>query len=78
MPQVVPKTSQDMLRELTAIITSLDDETQADLIEDSGKILNALTFDQVGVAKVLTTRIETNGNLELDALKEVVLSILNG
>jgi hypothetical protein len=77
-PQEALKTPQDKLLELTALITSLDDETQADLIEDSGKILNALTFGQVGVAKVLTTRIETNGNVELDALKEVVLSILNG
>ena len=72
----LPKTPEDKLRELTALISTLDDETQADLIDDSGRIIDALTFGKVGVAKVLVGRIATNGDAQLEGLKSAVLAIL--
>jgi hypothetical protein len=75
-PQEAVKTPQDKLRELTALISTLDNETQADLIDDSGRIIDALSFGQVGVAKVLVTRIDTQGDAQLEALKQAVLAIL--
>jgi hypothetical protein len=75
-PQVAPQTPQDKLRELTALISTLDDETQADLIDDSGRIIDALNFGKVGVAKVLVGRIDTQGDAQRDALKLAVLAIL--
>jgi hypothetical protein len=72
----LPKSPQDKLRELTALISTLDNETQADLIDDSGRIIDALSFGQVGVAKVLVTRIDTQGDAQLEALKQAVLAIL--
>jgi len=62
--------------ELTGLIASLDYETQADLLLYSGQIATALNAGQVEVAKVVVGRIETNGNAQLEALKQAVQAIL--
>lgn len=75
-PQEVPKSPQDKLRELTVLIGSLDDETQADFLSSSAGIATALNAGQVGVAIVVVNRIDTQGDAQLDALKQAVLAIL--
>jgi hypothetical protein len=72
----LPKSPQDKLRELTALISTLDDETQADFLSASAGIATALNAGQVGVAIVVVNRIDTQGNPQLDALKQAVLAIL--
>jgi hypothetical protein len=72
----LPKTPQQKLVELTGLIASLDYETQADLLLYSGQIATALNAGQVEVAKVVVGRIETNGNAQLEALKQAVQAIL--
>ncbi len=72
----LPKTPQQKLVELTGLIASLDYETQADLLLYSGQIATALSAGQVEVAKVVVGRIETNGNAQLEALKQAVQAIL--
>lgn len=75
-PQEAVKTPQDKLRELTALISTLDDETQADFLSASAGIATALNAGQVGVAIVVVNRIDTQGDPQLDALKQAVLAIL--
>jgi hypothetical protein len=75
-PPLPPKTPQQKLVELTALIASLDYETQADLLPYSGQIATALNAGQVEVAKILVNRIETNEDSQLDALKQAVQAIL--
>jgi hypothetical protein len=72
----LPKSPQDKLRELTALISTLDDETQADFLSASAGIATALNAGQVGVAIVVVNRIDTQGDPQLDALKQAVLAIL--
>jgi hypothetical protein len=75
-PPPPPKTPLDKLRELTALIGSLDDETQADFLPASAGIATALNAGQVGVAIVVVNRIDTQGDAQRDALKLAVLAIL--
>jgi glutamate mutase epsilon subunit len=72
----LPKSPQDKLRELTALISTLDNETQADFLSASAGIATALNAGQVGVAIVVVNRIDTQGDAQLDALKQTVLAIL--
>jgi hypothetical protein len=71
-----PQTPLDKLRELTTLISTLDDETQADFLSASAGIATALNAGQVGVAIVVVNRIDTQGDPQLDALKQAVLAIL--
>jgi glutamate mutase epsilon subunit len=71
-----PQTPQDKLRELTVLISTLDDETQADFLSASAGIATALNAGQVGVAIVVVNRIETNNDPQINALKQAVLAIL--
>jgi hypothetical protein len=75
-PQEAVKTPQDKLRELTALISTLDDETQADFLPASAGIATALNAGQVGVAIVVVNRIDTQGDAGREALKQAVLAIL--
>jgi hypothetical protein len=76
VPQIAPQTPLGKLRELTALISTLDDETQADFLPASAGIATALNAGQVGVAIVVVTRIDSQGDAQLDALKQAVLAIL--
>jgi hypothetical protein len=75
-PQEAPQTPLDKLRELTALISTLDDETQADFLSASAGIATALNAGQVGVAIVVVNRIDTQGDAGREALKQAVLAIL--
>ena len=75
-PPPAPKTPQQKLVELTGLIASLDYETQADLSLYSGQIATHLNAGHIQVAKVVVGRIETNGNAQLEALKQAVQAIL--
>jgi hypothetical protein len=72
----LPQTPLDKLRELTVLISTLDDETQADFLSASAGIATALNAGQVGVAIVVVNRIETKGDAQINALKQAVLAIL--
>jgi hypothetical protein len=76
VPQEAVKTPQDKLRELTALISTLDNETQADFLSASAGIATALNAGQVGVAIVVVNRIDTQGDAGREALKQAVLAIL--
>jgi hypothetical protein len=73
----LPKSPQDKLSELTALISTLDNETQADFLSASAGIATALNAGQVGVAIVVVNRIDTQGDAGREALKQAVLAILN-
>ena len=75
-PQEAVQTPLDKLRELTVLISTLDDETQADFLSSSAGIATALNAGQVGVAIVVVNRIDTQGDAQLEALKNEVLAIL--
>ena len=78
---VLPKTPQQKLLELTALIASLDYETQADLSAYTPPIATVLSAGQVEVAKILVNRIDEVAlprftEEELKALRQAVLAIL--
>ena len=80
-PPPAPKTPQQKLLELTALIASLDYETQADLSAYTPQIATVLSADQVEVAKILVNRIDevTLPRLteqELNDLRQAVQIIL--
>jgi hypothetical protein len=76
IPPPPPKTPQQKLQELTALIASLDYETQADLSVYTPQIATVLSAGQVEVSKILVGRIQTNGDTDLETLKQAVLAIL--
>jgi hypothetical protein len=72
----LPKTPLQKLQELTALIASLDYETQADLSAYTPQIATVLSAGQVEVAKILVNRISTDNKPQLEALKNAVIAIL--
>jgi hypothetical protein len=76
VPQVAPQTPQDKLRELVALMGSLDLPTQALFLPVSSGVETALNAGNVPLAIYVVSIIDTQGDAQLDALKQAVLAIL--
>jgi hypothetical protein len=72
----VPQTPQDKLRELTALMSSLDLQTQALFLPVSSGVATALNAGNVPLAVFVVNGIDTQGDPQLEALKQAVLAIL--
>lgn len=72
----LPQTPQDKLRELTALMGTLDLPTQANFLPVSSGVETALNAGNVPLAVFVVNGIDTQGSAELDALKQAVLMIL--
>jgi hypothetical protein len=80
-PQEVPQTPQDKLRELTALMSSLDIPTQASFIDVSGYVETALNANNVALADFLIDNVPTTDQDPLiqaskEQLKSAILAIL--
>jgi hypothetical protein len=75
-PQEAPQTPQDKLRELTALMSSLDLQTQALFLPVSSGVATALNAGNVPLAVFVVNGIDTQGDPQLEALKQAVLAIL--
>jgi hypothetical protein len=75
-PQEVPQTPQDKLRELTALMGGLDLQTQALFLPVSSGVATALNAGNVPLAVFVVNGIDTQGDPQLEALKNAVLAIL--
>lgn len=72
----LPQTPQDKLRELTALISTLDNATQRSFLYVSRDVFVVLQAGNVSLAYDIVDDVETNGDPQLDALKLAVLAIL--
>jgi hypothetical protein len=75
-PQEAVKTPQDKLRELVALMGSLDLQTQALFLPVSSNVETALNAGNLPLAVFVVNGTDTQGSVELDALKQAVLAIL--
>jgi hypothetical protein len=80
-PQEAVKTPQDKLRELTALMSSLDIPTQASFIDVSGYVETALNANNVALADFLIDNVPTTDQDPLiqaskEQLKSAILAIL--
>jgi hypothetical protein len=74
--QNLPKSPQDKLRELTALISTLDNATQRAFLYVSRDVFVVLQAGNTSLAYDIVDDVETNGDIELEALKTAVLAIL--
>ncbi|XVJ50898.1 MAG: hypothetical protein HEQ32_01930 [Vampirovibrio sp.] len=72
----MPQTPQDKLRELVALMGTLDLPTQASFLPVSSGVETALNAGNVPLAIFVVQSIDTQGSDEIDALKQAVLEIL--
>jgi hypothetical protein len=72
----LPKSPQDKLRELTVLMGTLDLPTQALFLPVSSNVETALNAGNVPLAVFVVSGIDTQGDAQLDALKQAVLAIL--
>ena len=77
----LPKSPQDKLRELTALMSSLDIPTQASFIDVSGYVETALNANNVALADFLIDNVPTTDQDPLiqaskEQLKSAILAIL--
>ncbi len=75
-PQEAIKTPQDKLRELTALMGGLDLQTQALFLPVSSGVATALNAGNVPLAVFVVNGIDTQGDAQINALKQAVLAIL--
>ena len=75
-PQEAVQTPQDKLRELTVLISTLDNATQRSFLYVSRDVFVVLHAGNVSLAYDIVDDVETNGDPQLDALKQAVLAIL--
>jgi len=75
-PQEAPQTPLDKLRELVALMGSLDLQTQALFLPVSTGVETALNAGNVPLAVFVVNGIDTQGDAQIDALKQAVLAIL--
>jgi hypothetical protein len=75
-PQEAIKTPQDKLRELTALMGGLDLQTQALFLPVSSGVATALNAGNVPLAVFVVNAIDTQGDAQINALKQAVLAIL--
>jgi hypothetical protein len=75
-PQEAVKTPQDKLRELTALMGGLDLQTQALFLPVSSGVATALNAGNVPLAVFVVNGIDTQGDAQINALKQAVLAIL--
>jgi hypothetical protein len=73
----LPKTPQDKLRELTVLISTLDNATQRSFLYVSRDVFVVLQAGNVSLAYDIVDDVETNGDPQLEALKNAVIAILN-
>jgi len=71
-----PQTPQDKLRELVALMGTLDLPTQANFLPVSSGVETALNAGNVPLAVFVVNGVDTQGSAQLDALKQAVLAIL--
>jgi hypothetical protein len=74
--QIAPQTPQNKLRELVALMKTLDLPTQASFLPVSSGVETALNAGNVPLAVFVVNGIDTQGSAELEALKQAVLAIL--
>ncbi len=77
----VPQTPQDKLRELTALMSSLDIPTQASFIDVSGYVETALTAGNIALADFIIDNVPTTDpapalQASKEQLKSAILAIL--
>ncbi len=75
-PQEAVKTPQDKLQILTAMVSELDDQKQADLLQGISGVYLALNAGNLNVAKLAVANIPTGNDPQLVAMKQAVLAIL--
>jgi hypothetical protein len=72
----LPQTPQNKLRELVALMKTLDLPTQASFLPVSSGVETALNAGNVPLAVFVVNGIDTQGSAEVEALKQAVLAIL--
>jgi hypothetical protein len=75
-PQEAVQTPLDKLRELVALMGGLDLQTQALFLPVSSGVETALNAGNLPLAVFVVNGIDTQGDAQLDALKQAVLAIL--
>jgi len=75
-PQEAPQTPQEKLQILTAMVSELDDQKQADLLQGISGVYLALNAGNLNVAKLAVANIPTGNDPQLVAMKQAVLAIL--
>ena len=76
IPPPPPKSPLQKLRELTVLISTLDNATQRSFLYVSRDVFVVLQAGNVSLAYDIVDDVETNGDPQLDALKQAVLAIL--
>jgi hypothetical protein len=71
-----PQTPQEKLQILTAMVSELDDQKQADLLQGISGVYLALNAGNLNVAKLAVANIPTGNDPQLVAMKQAVLAIL--
>jgi hypothetical protein len=72
----LPKTPQDKLRELTALISTLDNATQRAFLYVSRDVFVVLQAGNVSLAYDIVDDVDTQNDPQREALKNAVLAIL--
>jgi hypothetical protein len=73
----LPKTPQEKLQELTALILTLDNATQKEFLPTSRDVFVVLQAGNVSLAVDIVEDVDVTGDANKEALKNAILEILN-